>query len=384
MAGVRPFQLRKLGHVVLNVTDIEAAVRFYTQVLGLSISDRYPGQHGPGRHGVHALRHRSPRRGAGGRRAGGAGQQPQSLRLRGRHSGRGLPRARVAARARRADRVRGATTGRLPGRRRVSRSRRQQSRRSTGTSTRSARRARSARPASGARPARWKTPSPIRSPARSCRPFPTAEAAGRAYQIRNARSARVPHYGTLRYTAGRELDIRDRPHRRRQPSDISSGLGRAPARAAPRRRHARGSALLRHAWRAASPCCAAVAPGLRRLRAAQLAAQRARHRRHLPVGCSREDAATRGRRPSRWSGSASAAGSPRRWRRMAPRRFAGSCWSAPWASSPSAGEIAGPGARQLHRLRAARASTTGARSSAIYGAEPPTPTSSSSGTSIAR
>jgi catechol 2,3-dioxygenase len=37
-----PFQLRKLGHVVLNVTDLEAAVRFYTGVLGLEVSDRYP------------------------------------------------------------------------------------------------------------------------------------------------------------------------------------------------------------------------------------------------------------------------------------------------------------------------------------------------------
>jgi catechol 2,3-dioxygenase-like lactoylglutathione lyase family enzyme len=36
------FQLRKLGHVVLNVSDLEAAVRFYTDVLGLQISDRYP------------------------------------------------------------------------------------------------------------------------------------------------------------------------------------------------------------------------------------------------------------------------------------------------------------------------------------------------------
>ena len=37
-----PFQLRKLGHVVLNVTDLEASVRFYTEVLGLRVSDRYP------------------------------------------------------------------------------------------------------------------------------------------------------------------------------------------------------------------------------------------------------------------------------------------------------------------------------------------------------
>ena len=42
------FRLRKLGHVVLNVTDLEAAVRFYTDVLGLSISDRYPDSMVPG------------------------------------------------------------------------------------------------------------------------------------------------------------------------------------------------------------------------------------------------------------------------------------------------------------------------------------------------
>src|SRR2546428_4353370 len=37
-----PFQLRKIGHVVLNVSDLDAAVRFFTEVLGLQISDRYP------------------------------------------------------------------------------------------------------------------------------------------------------------------------------------------------------------------------------------------------------------------------------------------------------------------------------------------------------
>jgi catechol 2,3-dioxygenase len=41
-------ELRKIGHVVLNVTDLEAAVRFYTEVLGLSISDRYPSDMVPG------------------------------------------------------------------------------------------------------------------------------------------------------------------------------------------------------------------------------------------------------------------------------------------------------------------------------------------------
>src|SRR5207244_884207 len=42
------FQLRKLGHVVLNVTDLERSVRFYTEVLGLAISDRYPDSMVPG------------------------------------------------------------------------------------------------------------------------------------------------------------------------------------------------------------------------------------------------------------------------------------------------------------------------------------------------
>ena len=42
------FQIRKLGHVVLNVTDLEASVRFYTEVLGLAISDRYPDSMVPG------------------------------------------------------------------------------------------------------------------------------------------------------------------------------------------------------------------------------------------------------------------------------------------------------------------------------------------------
>ena len=43
-----PFQLRKLGHVVLNVTDLDASVRFYTDVLGLEVSDRYPDTMVPG------------------------------------------------------------------------------------------------------------------------------------------------------------------------------------------------------------------------------------------------------------------------------------------------------------------------------------------------
>jgi catechol 2,3-dioxygenase-like lactoylglutathione lyase family enzyme len=42
------FQLRKLGHVVLNVTDLARSVRFYTELLGLAISDRYPDSMVPG------------------------------------------------------------------------------------------------------------------------------------------------------------------------------------------------------------------------------------------------------------------------------------------------------------------------------------------------
>ena len=43
-----PFQLRKIGHVVLNVSDLEASVRFYTELLGLQVSDRYPDSMVPG------------------------------------------------------------------------------------------------------------------------------------------------------------------------------------------------------------------------------------------------------------------------------------------------------------------------------------------------
>ena len=42
------FQLRKIGHVVLNVTDLDAAVGFYIEVLGLEVSDRYPDSMVPG------------------------------------------------------------------------------------------------------------------------------------------------------------------------------------------------------------------------------------------------------------------------------------------------------------------------------------------------
>lgn len=43
-----PFEITKIGHVVLNVRDLERSVRFYTQVLGFRISDVYEGDMVPG------------------------------------------------------------------------------------------------------------------------------------------------------------------------------------------------------------------------------------------------------------------------------------------------------------------------------------------------
>src|SRR5215472_14989943 len=43
-----PFRIGKLGHVVLNVRDVERSVRFYTEVLGFEVSDVYPDEMVPG------------------------------------------------------------------------------------------------------------------------------------------------------------------------------------------------------------------------------------------------------------------------------------------------------------------------------------------------
>lgn len=43
-----PFRIGKLGHVVLNVTDMARSVRFYTEILGFEISDVYPPEMVPG------------------------------------------------------------------------------------------------------------------------------------------------------------------------------------------------------------------------------------------------------------------------------------------------------------------------------------------------
>ena len=43
-----PFQLRKIGHVVLNVSDLDGCARFYQDVLGLEVSDVYKDDLRPG------------------------------------------------------------------------------------------------------------------------------------------------------------------------------------------------------------------------------------------------------------------------------------------------------------------------------------------------
>ncbi len=44
-----PFTVRKIGHVVLKVRDIERSTAFYTEVLGFRVSDVYPDSMMPGR-----------------------------------------------------------------------------------------------------------------------------------------------------------------------------------------------------------------------------------------------------------------------------------------------------------------------------------------------
>ena len=47
-ADVPPFAVRKIGHVVLRVTDLARSVDFYTRVLGFKVSDVYPEDMMPG------------------------------------------------------------------------------------------------------------------------------------------------------------------------------------------------------------------------------------------------------------------------------------------------------------------------------------------------
>jgi catechol 2,3-dioxygenase len=43
-----PFRAQKIGHVVLQVSDLQRSVEFYTKVLGFKISDVYPEEMVPG------------------------------------------------------------------------------------------------------------------------------------------------------------------------------------------------------------------------------------------------------------------------------------------------------------------------------------------------
>jgi catechol 2,3-dioxygenase-like lactoylglutathione lyase family enzyme len=43
-----PFKVRRLGHVVVMVADLERSMKFYTEVLGFKISDVYPEEMQPG------------------------------------------------------------------------------------------------------------------------------------------------------------------------------------------------------------------------------------------------------------------------------------------------------------------------------------------------
>ena len=56
-----PFRIGNMGHAVLVVRDIDASLRFYTQVLGFKVSDVYPEEHGAGPDGVHAFQPGPPR-----------------------------------------------------------------------------------------------------------------------------------------------------------------------------------------------------------------------------------------------------------------------------------------------------------------------------------
>ena len=44
-----PFDITKIGHVVLNVKEVERSTEFYTRVMGFRVSDTYPESMMPGR-----------------------------------------------------------------------------------------------------------------------------------------------------------------------------------------------------------------------------------------------------------------------------------------------------------------------------------------------
>lgn len=72
-----PFQLTKIGHVVLQVKDLDRAVAFYTQILGFKVSDVYPPSMVPG--GMVFLRCSADHHGVG--LVGGGAAESQHIEL---------------------------------------------------------------------------------------------------------------------------------------------------------------------------------------------------------------------------------------------------------------------------------------------------------------
>jgi catechol 2,3-dioxygenase len=72
-----PFRLNKIGHVVLNVTDMERSVKFYTEVLGFKVSDVYKEDMMPG--GMVFMRFSSDHHGVA--LVGGMPRESQSVEL---------------------------------------------------------------------------------------------------------------------------------------------------------------------------------------------------------------------------------------------------------------------------------------------------------------
>ena len=43
-----PFKIGKLGHIVINCADLERSIKFYTEIMGLEVSDIYTSDMAPG------------------------------------------------------------------------------------------------------------------------------------------------------------------------------------------------------------------------------------------------------------------------------------------------------------------------------------------------
>ena len=120
--GALPFDIRKIGHVVLYVADLERSVDFYTRVLGFRVSDVYPDTMMDG--GMVFMRCNADHHGValvGGGAKPGERAGPAPPGLRGRHDRRGAQGARLAGGKRRRDSVRGPAPRLRAGRRRVPR-----------------------------------------------------------------------------------------------------------------------------------------------------------------------------------------------------------------------------------------------------------------------